>query len=365
MVLLRSNRPKRVPSSRYGRGNVIQSTIPEGRQRPPPPSIAVPRPPTSAVERELPPLETYEVVDIDERRRSLTIATHSGIEEELGRYPVVEEMILEGDDYEPIDFDPEEIRRWPHDNGDAPALLVVPKQQGGDSASVSSTSSASLQANSGSATPSQVESIYAFDSLSGSSPPQTQGQPAPVESLYSTELDQGRDRVAAQSTPTVEQTSTDSGNDVYGFDRLNKPAPVLASTPATQQESVYSFDRLDQERERAYGFDRLDPPTTQESTYGFDHLSTEGGGGTSQEENAYGFDTLDPASTPNNPAPPPSLPPRPKPSTPITPSRPAPPVPQVTPSNYWWEWPIDLCDRRIICLLVQLCVLPTLYLHSK
>lgn len=327
VLCLRSNRPKRVPSSRFGRGNLIQSTIPEGKPRPPPPNFAAPRPPISPLGRDMPPTEAYEVIDIDERQRSLTIATHTAIDEELGKHQWMEDMIPEGDDYEPIDFDLDEIRRSSHDNG-APMLLTVPKQQGGDSASVSSGSSTSIHINIGSDPP-QGEGIYAFDSLSGSSPPQAQGQPMVVESVYSIELDKGMERVSVGRAPAMEKATTDSGQDVYGFDRLRKPAPV--PTTAAQQESVYGFDHLDQQRESAYSFDRLDQPTLQESAYGFDHLAPEGtqGAGPNQEENTYELDTLDHASAPNNPGAAPSLPPRPKPSTPITPSRPAPPVPQV------------------------------------
>ena len=336
LILCRPNRPRRVPSSRYGRGNVIQPSVVEGRPRPPPPSFAAPPPPTSPSfsGREMPPTEAYEVVDVDERRRSLTISTPFAIEEELSKHQVMEDMIPEGDDYEPVDFDPEEIRRSVQENGTH--MLLVPSQQGGDSASISSGSSSSVQLSSGSTIPSQAEGIYTFDSLSGSNPSLTQGRPVPVESMYSTELDKRTGAVAAESASAREQTPNDSANDVYGFDRLNQPAQTSAPAPAAQQESVYSFDRLDQERESAYGFDRLDQPTTQESAYGFDHLSADGGqgAGTNQEESVYAFDTLDHASTSNNPGPPPSLPPRPKPSTPVTPVRPAPPPPQVTPSNY-------------------------------
>ena len=275
----------------------------------------------------MPPTEAYEVIDIDDRRRSLTITTHTSIDEELSKHHLMEDTIPEGDDYEPVDFDLDEIRRSLQDNG-GPMHLTVPKQQGGDSASVSSGSSTSLQINHGSDNP-QVEGIYAFDSLSGSSPPQVQGQPMVVESMYSTELDKGLERVSVGGAPAMEQTTTDSGHEVYAFDHLSEPAPV--PTAAGQQESVYGFDHLDQQRETAYGFDRLGQPTPQDSAYGFDRLAPEGtqGAGSNQEENVYDFDTLDHAPAPNNSGAPPSLPPRPKPSTPITPSRPAPPVPQV------------------------------------
>ena len=268
----------------------------------------------------MPPTEAYEVIDIDDRRRSLTIATHTADD-------LMEEMIPEGDDYEPIDFDVDEIRRSSHENG-TPMHLTVPKQQGGDSASVSSGSSTSIQMNFGSDTP-QVEGIYAFDSLSGTSPPQVQGQPV-VESVYSTELDKGTERVSVGSAPAMEQTTTDSGHEVYGFDHLSQRAPAPTAA-GQQQESAYGFDHLDQQREAVYSFDRLDQPTSQNSAYGFDRLAPEGTqrAGSNQEENVYELDTLDHAPATNNSGAPPSLPPRPKPSTPITPSRPAPPVPQV------------------------------------
>ena len=325
--------PRRVPSSRFGRGTVIQQSGPEGKQRPPPPTFAAPPPPASPVlpGRDGPSTEPYEVVDIDERKRSLTIAGHGTIDEVMSKLQVREETIQELDDYEPVDFDPEEIRRSVHENGHQ--MLLVPKSQG-DSASVSSGSSA--QPNSGRATPS-VESVYSFDNLGGSSPPQAQGRP--VESMYATELDKGMIKKLAGSARDAAQTANDSQENLYGFDRLNEPAQASATT--TQQENVYGFDKLDQQRETAYGgFDHLGQTPGQDNTYGFDHLTTDGpqGGGANTEDSVYAFDTLDHASTTNKQGSPPTLPPRPKTSASEPPSKPTPSTPpQVTPSNYQWE----------------------------
>jgi hypothetical protein len=191
-----NNRPRRMPSSKVPKGNLIQQSL----NRPPPPSIAAPPPPV----QHSPPkpssmyVDPYEVVEIEDK-----------------------DAHLDKDDYE----EPE-------------AMENIRKSLSKASSSTSS-SRHSLQ-----------------DTASTISSSQTPAEP--IESFYSTEtydmIDSGPTQHGGISPlrPTVVDKS-DEGN-VYGFDKLSDKPPVVgtpdsaATTPSvagTSQECPYGYDHLD------------------------------------------------------------------------------------------------------------------------
>ena len=272
-LIFRTSKPKRVPSSRYGKGALInQSSL--SRPLPAPPQIRPPPPPV-----EIPPLqgsssnrilEAYEPVDLDVppppvKRRSITISVPGG--EDIG---ISDDK---SDDYEPVDFDPTEIKEAAKRSHH---LDVTSNNVKSDTVSISSTSSGQVvmetSSNDGGSTDQDVPSSQSrslpneyFDALyppegQQSKLTQRQSSPRPAKprqfsGVYEVEhFPPPPSKASPVATPTAAPTTAPTTTPIA--------TPTKQSFNSPGSENVYGFDRLDsapQPDENTYGFDRLEP----------------------------------------------------------------------------------------------------------